>query len=361
MKELIAEWIRNYVSPAPKRLVEGNEEVTVLPGSDQSLIWIPKRQSLKHAVFSLPEQLKGRKLTSALDLKVRAWAPFTSLGYATLWNDNQASVIAWDYAAIEQRIVQQGYQPAKCKIVPEVFMREPGANGIRLMEVNDGIEAQVWKDGFLSMTRWWSDTPSQGEWSLFARSSGVTQIESGSVESQISFPEWLETPWNSAIRNSDLLGQVVMNRRVMSATATILLIPCIYFSSEWLALTLLNASMKTEISTLEKGSQSVRNNRARAISALEHAESLAALEKFPRQIEIISRTHNLLLPFDLQISGWDYADGILEFGLKSETTMNGTLYIPPFENDPMFSRVSASTRGQRLVMRMDVTKARDLP
>lgn len=341
--------------------MEGNDELRVLPGSDQNLIWIPKRQLLKHAVFGLPEQLKGRKLTSALDLKVRAWAPFISLGYAVLWKGNQASVIAWDYAAIEQRIIQNGYQPEKCKIIPEVFMREPGANGIRLMEVNDGIEAQVWKDGFLSMTRWWSDTPNKGEWSLFTRSSGFSQIDSASAEPQMSYPEWLETPWNSTIRNSDLFGQVITNRRVISATATILLVPCIYFSSEWLALALLNASMRTEISTLEKGSQSVRNNRARAISALEYAESLAALEKYPGQIEIISRTHSLLLPFDLEISGWDYADGILEFGLKSETAMNGTLYIPPFENDPMFSRVSASTRGQRLIMRMNVTRAEDLP
>lgn len=355
------EWIQSYVSPVPKRLLEGSDGVKVIHGSERRIIWVPKRQSLKHAVFSLPKQLRGRKLTSALDLKVQAWAPFASPGYAVMWRENQASVIAWDQISIERRMTEHGYSPTQCEVIPEVFMRQPINDGVRLIEVNDGIEAQAWKGGFLSMTRWWHNLPDQGEWSLFARSIGPQQGDTGYARPDMSHAEWLETPWNSTLRNKNLFSQIIVNREFVTALATILIAPCLYFSTEWVAFSLLNSSMESETTELELGSKSVRNERRRAIESLEYAESLASLSTYPRQIEIISRAHTLLQPFDIQISGWDYDEGILEFGLKSENAMNATLYIPPFEEDPMFSRVSASTRGQRLVMRMDVTRNKDLP
>ena len=359
ISERLVDWIQNYVSPVPKKLVDAGDELKALPGSDRQLVWVPKRQTLKHTVFTMPEQLKGRKRNTALDLKIRAWAPFETVGYSVLWQNNQASVFAWDQDAIEERIRAHGYHPSRCEVVPEAFIREPMDNGIRLMEVSDGVEGQVWEDNFLTVARWWKSAPDGQEWTLFRRSAGIA-FEGSEAERNISSdPKWLEIPWNTAFRSKNFLGQFLMNQALVTALVTILLTPCMYFTGAWITYGILNRGLSASISEIEASGKSVRTERSRAISALEYAESLSSLRRYPRQIEIISRAHSLLVPFSIQVSGWDYDEGILEFGLKSESDMNATLYIPTFENDPMFSRVSASTRGTRLVMRMNVSLMKD--
>lgn len=332
-------------------MLDGPGELTVLQGSDQHIIWVPQRSGLKHTVFTIPAQLQNRKKKSALQLKVEAWSPFSNTAYAVAWSGNKASVYAWDQDMLSRRIIDLGFDPNKCDVVPEAFLKEPHTDGIRIINCIEGIEAQLWNNGFLESTRWWPATPPKFEWSLFARSTGEP-ASSGIPLAQN--PNWMDFPWHRVQLSGDILTQVLRNERIVVTGCAILLAPCLFLASEWLTYSAMTAQLSTSIATIEAESRPVRLDRAKALTALDAAEDLFSLTRYPPQIEILSRAHNLLRPYPVTLSTWDYDEGILEFGILSDADTDARIFISAFEADPLFSSVRASTVGQSLVMSMTV-------
>ncbi|NKB43836.1 MAG: hypothetical protein GKS03_06110 [Alphaproteobacteria bacterium] len=326
----------------------------VLPGSDQRIIWVPPRQTLKHTLFTLPSQLGGRKRASALQLKIKAWSPFDETRFSVIWSDNIASVFAWDGEALDQRVIDKGYDPIDCEVIPEAFIRSPGSNGVRLVSCVDGVEAQVWEQGFLIASRWWTGVPPAHEWALFNRTAGKS---ANATLPDLVEPEWLETPWSGNQTHGTPFAQALKNERLVAVGAAILLAPCVYFGAQWLTYSMMALGVKRDIASIEVESRTTRVERAQALSALETAEDLVSLHRHPHQLEIFSKTHHLLRQHEVTLSSWDYDDGVLEFGLESNDDMDARIFISAFEGDPLFSSVSAGTRGSRLVLRMSVSAA----
>lgn len=323
----------------------------VLQGSDRRLIWVPARRTLKHALFTVPEQLSNRKRNSALELKISAWSPFHETRFSAIWSGNVASVFAWDHDALSERISEHGYLPSECEIVPEAFIRTPERDSVRLVACDDGVEAQVWDEGFLRTSRWWSTVPKAQEWALFARTTGSTL---NTIVPDLSEPEWLEMPWHVQEAGASMINRALKNERILVGAAVILLAPCIYYTTQWLTYSALDIRIKREIAAIETNSRTVRADRSRALSGLERAEDLIALNRYPHQLEILSRAHNLLQGHAVTLSNWDYDDGSLEFGLESKEDMDARVFISDFEKDPLFTSVSSGTRGDRLTLKMSV-------
>ena len=275
------------------------------------------------------------------------------------WIGNEASVFAWDRNALNERISSHGFDPNNCEVIPEILLRQPHRDGVRLCDTADGIEGQVWVDGIPSVARWWKGLPSRNEWTLFLRNAGLPISNETLSLPTVTKPEWLDFPWNESRVQKRLFSQVLANHELVAFIAALLIAPCFFFSGEWLTYSILSANTSDQVRNIENEGQSLRMERSRALDYLDISEDLISLRQFPHQIEIISRTHSLLSGHEVEISGWDYDEGILEFGLVSESDMDATVYIPIFEGDEMFSRVSATTRGARLVMRMNVVATTD--
>ena len=331
--------------------MEQQEKLEVLEGSDRRLIWVPARRTLKHTLFTVPEQLSNRKRTSALELKISAWSPFHNTRFSAIWSGNVASVFAWDQDALSERISEHGYLPSECEIVPEAFIRAPERDSVRLVACDAGVEAQVWDGGFLRACRWWSTVPKAKEWALFARSTNSTV---NTIIPDLSEPEWLELPWHVQEAGASIINRALKNERILVGVAMILLAPCIYYAAQWLTYSTLDIGINREIVAIETNSRTVRADRSSALSSLERAEDLIALNRYPHQLEILSRAHSLLQGHPVTISNWDYDDGSLEFGLESKRDMDARVFISDFERDPLFTSVSSGTRGERLVLRMNV-------
>lgn len=333
-------------------MLDGQEALTTLPGSDQRVIWVPQRQLLKHALFTVPGKLSGRKRLSALQLKIEAWSPYLDTGYAVAWSGNDASVFAWDREALSARITELGFDPSTCEVVPEAFLSRPIESGVRLVKCVDGVEAQVWKEGFLHLTRWWASVPPKHEWSLFARTAGTP----GNLEAPPpQNPDWLELPWNEAALSSNMLTQATRNDRLVATAIALLLAPCFFYTFKWLTYSAMTATNARTISSVEEESRPIRADRSMALTAIEMTEDLISLNPYPHHIEVIARTHDILRPFPITLANWDYDKGTLEFGILSEMDLDARVLITAFEDDDMFSSVSSSTIGQRLVLRMDIS------
>lgn len=302
----------------------------------------------------MPGQLSGRKRAAALRLKISAWSPFQETGYAVQWSGDQVSVYAWDADAVQDRISAHGYRPSDFEIVPAAFMQDPLETGIRLAVTSDGYEGQVWRSGHLAITRWWNTLPSPQEWAMFRRSAGqVGEIADLDYAETIT-AEWLERAWTNASSSGDLLTQVISNKQALVWVGTAALIPCAFLVSQWLTYVIAGQSVQRSIAAIEETSLQSRQQRSAALSALDAVEDYLSLKRHPDQIEIMSAAHNILRRFPVILSNWDYDDGDLQFGLESEENMDSRAFISAFEESAMFSQVSASTRGERLILRMRV-------
>ncbi len=340
--------------------MESPEALKQLPGSDRHVIWVPARKTVKHAQFKLPNQLSGRKRLAALNLKIQAWSPFMDTDYSVVWRENGASVFAWDKKALSERITAHGFDPSQFEVLPEIFLRQPHFDGVRLCNTGDGIEGQVWKDGIPRVARWWKNLPSTNEWTLFLRNAGLPLSNASLKLPPVVAPDWLDFPWNESTVQKRFFLQLFANHELVAFTAALLIAPFFFFAGEWATYSVLSGKMTDQVNRIEIEGESLREDRNAALNSLEIAEDIMSLREFPHQIEIISRAHRLLSDYEVEISGWDYDEGILEFGLVSDVDMDATVYIPIFEDGDMFSRVSASTRGARLMMRMNVMAVSDM-
>ena len=292
---------------------------------------------------------------AALDLKISAWSPYQETGYAVQWSGHKASVYAWDAAMLRERLAEHGYKLADVDIVPPAFLQEPRSAGIRLIEVPDGYEGQVWQSGHLQITRWWKALPTAQEWSLFQRGAGQFGDDSDSGTVSPHKLAWLERPWTSSNTSADFLSQVIANRNAMAWVTAATLIPCVFLIAQWLTYYVYNQAVNRSIASIEQTSLQVRQQRSEALFALSSVEDFQSLRRFPDQIEIVSAAHSIIRQFPVTLSNWDYDEGELEFGLESDENMDARVFITAFENAAMFSQVSASTRGERILLRMIVS------
>ncbi len=132
------------------------------------------------------------------------------------------------------------------------------------------------------------------------------------------------------------------------------LIPCVFLVAQWMTYAIAGQAVERSIVAIEETSQTVRQKRSAALSALDRVEDFQSLKRYPAQIEIVSAAHDILRRFPVTLSNWDYDDGELQFGLESDEDMDARIFISAFEDADLFRQVSASTRGDRLLLRMNV-------
>jgi hypothetical protein len=102
-----------------------------------------------------------------------AWAPFDDAEFRVEWQDAAALAVAWDRGTVQALLTQAGVS-ADVIVEPELWLREPmTADGVRLIEGLEGIDAQWWRDGRLHAARWWPERPTASEFAAWLRSLGA--------------------------------------------------------------------------------------------------------------------------------------------------------------------------------------------
>ena len=352
--------IQKKLFPAPKIYIEGEDNVSVIPGAEENIIWVPNRKQLKHTCISLPDTLKGKKRESALRLKIMAWSPFKETKYCTQWKGNTASVFLWDANLVGKMIKENNINPNACEIIPEVFMREPIVTGIRLVDTTFGKEGQIWDDGLLKVSRWWREQPDQLEWDLFVRNAGSILEQSNSGVPQKSNPDWLKVPWLREGLGIENLKYFLKNRTIIISLATILTIPLIFLMTQFITYKIMTVNIQSELSLIREDTQNIRGQRRNAIRNLSSIEKLISLNNHPQQIEILSSIHSQISPLNLSLVTWDYSPGKLEFSFETNDNINSISLIKDLEKNYLFSNVSTSTRGSRQIFKMNINTKEEI-
>jgi hypothetical protein len=327
-----------------------------LPSPNKRALWVLSRRATRQSVFTFPSDVADNKKKALLRVQVRRWAPFPNAKYLAQWSGNKASVYAWNDDEVKAAIIEAGFNERRCTVCPESFIRAPSENGARLVTAIDGFEAQVWRDGFLAFSRWWSQRPTQIEWDMFLRSAAVPLNQGGlSIPEPVSV-EVLEAPWINQQGYLNNAWALLEDPRYAAAIATLVAAPFIYFGVEYTTLAIANARVKSDLEKLSVETQGIRKQRTTALSNLDEIEDYMSLEVYPNQFTVLTTALGLLQGLNVKIPEWTYDVGTLSFTLRAERDIDATLLITAFEKSGAFTNVTASRVGQegQLRVRMDV-------
>jgi hypothetical protein len=117
---------------------------------------------------------------------------------------------------------------------------------------------------------------------------------------------------------------------------------------------MLSYQLQKQIINKEQDSLKIRSDRRIAVTMLSEARSLISLQKFPHHIQILSEAHKITNPYNVTLSEWNYNNGELEFSISSESGVDTRVLIAAFEDNQLFNSVSASTRGNRTIIKMNI-------
>ena len=336
----------------PNLLLLGTGSARLLPGQGRRVHVVLSRALTKHAVFTVPVGIPASKLKNSLGMMVQRWTPFATSGEASAWTGRQASVYVWDRARVAAAVSAAGHNPAICKFIPEAFHRGRGTDGVRLAGAIDGYEGQIWRDGFLTATRWWAETPSASEWKTFVRAASGTGSAAAGARPEPQDLPWMEMPWAGGADSLDAAWDILGNPRYRPAVAAAVAALPVFLAAQWMSLSLAGASLQSESSRLFAASEPVRAQRDAVIENLDAMDQLLALERLPHQFIVMSRAFQAMNGLKVRISDWTYDLGALEISLEGDEILDATKFIEAFERDDLLSNVSARTLPQPFTLRL---------
>jgi len=325
-----------------------------LPGSDRRPYWILSRRFLRQKVFEVAESLPESKRKSALALLVRKWSPFVSSQFAVQWAGHRACVYAWDDDAVAAAIVASDQDVARCTVWPETFFRPPLADGVRLAQMLDGVEGQIWRDGLLTATRWWPSSPTQHEWAIFLRAAGADLTRASLNIPPATQSELLPQPWTTVSAPITDLWSLFQNERAAAVAAAVVAVPFLYYLSQAAVLMMATMRVESSIADMAAANQSIRSDRAAAFTNLNSVESYLGLEAFPSQFQTLNVVTALLRDSKVNIAEWTFDAGQLQLLLQADRPLEAPFFIEMFERDAYFSNVSGTVGNQQRDLRLSM-------
>jgi len=306
--------------------------------------WIVSRALCHYRLFSLADIPIAHRDT-VLGLKIRQWCPFQEYGSYIVWQKNEAQVWVWDQSRQQSAQLEANIKSAR--IFPESIMRPRLTDeGVQFLKCLEGIEAQVWKNGRLSTSHWWSNLPSQAEWEIFQRAQGLTVTP--------ELPEVVDSPLLTKAWGKSKTGLSQFDLRneplwiFLGASIFVILL-------SWQLVTLYKWDEATkqiqyQIENLNEKAYPILNARNKAIADKRRAEDLYALNAYPSQLEIMATVTDILnsLRQSPRFIEWHYQIGSLRFIFEtSSEILNSSAYVEKFQSVPFFREVKPPEQGNR--------------
>lgn len=128
-----------------------------------------------------------------------AWSPFERSEFAAVVSGSVGLGLAWD---AETEVALRGPGPPRRapRLLPELLLRQPHDEGLRVVQTLEGCEAQLWHQGMPLVSRWWPMAPGGEDWDAFVRDTealvrrhGLTALST--LPPPAVDPGWLRRPW----------------------------------------------------------------------------------------------------------------------------------------------------------------------
>lgn len=308
-------------------------------------VWLA-RAMCAHQFFD-PGAARGAAAWAAARLYARSAAPFVSAGALVDRSGGGFSIWWWDRDQVEPGLVERFGDPTPA-VAPERF-QPPVGGAWRVLRLDDGFEAQVWRDGGLVGSSWRRTPFDRADWQAFTRVQPVADAPADPpaavAAGRASFPR--RSAGEPALSPDQLL------RAVPAAAALLLLTAAAFWLGQGLKLRL-EARDLARVAAAER--LSAPPAAAGADATIRRLAAFSALSSRPNPVAALNVATRILRLYGVGVEAVDVQDDRMDLTLPYSALNSVDRIARDMEASGLFTDVrpvtNASDRTIRLRMRL---------
>jgi len=253
----------------------------------------------RYAFFSPPDSLTTARADRAARIYAETNAPYRSADYVVLRGVAGYGIWWWDREIVRRLTPGWPYDPER--ILPESVLY-PVANGWRVLELEDGFEAQYWYELTLKASAWRRREFSEEQWAAFVEAT-PEPAEAAPASAPAALAERLDIgALNAVARVKAPPGWKNAEKAGLGAIALSGLAACLFLSGA-LRHELQARQFSAQAASIEHGSTS--NEDAHDIETL---TQLAAKAQEPNPLFVVARALGAVQPLGAVPQSWAVED-----------------------------------------------------
>jgi hypothetical protein len=277
----------------------------------------------------------------ALSLSITQWSPYSNTGRYIVFGATGAMVWVWDHDKVEEKILLHQL-PAATTVIPEPLFYAPLVDGVRLLQVKEGFDAQVWMAGELLESVSLSVAPTERQIKILQASFPAVDMAALNVPLEQPFTEEV---WgkNRALKEVKLPQQAWI---VIGGSAAIYFV-VLSWQLLNIALLMFTASdIKQEIARYKAQIGEVIDARESAYKDAERVSYLNTYLNSVPQTQVLAGILDKIPRNGTILERWLYQEGDLAFTVKGQN-FDPRYYVQAFESLTYISSVSTQTDQAR--------------
>jgi hypothetical protein len=337
----------------------GHDKTEVPEDNRRPVAALLSRGLLRFRAFHL-QGLRSGDMDAALRSHVLAWQPFADPEVRVTLRDGQALAWAWDRRDVQARLGEAGLPQAR--ILLEPLQREPLAAGLRLVEGQDGFDAECWKQGQLVASRWWPAMPDEGDWREFLRQLGPDGAAAAAAPPQAQAAPLRAAAWAPARSLSQGDGRASAGEAVAWKAGLLL---CVAASAaaghQWWEAREHLGELRAELAAAKAGNGATLAARDEALNLSAQSAQVVAAVGAVQPLELLHHLQQLL-PAEAVMKEFDLTADKLKLGLDlpsslARSTLIQRLQAGAWLRDVHEIKASEASGNAVLQMRVDGLQA----
>ncbi len=248
---------------------------------------------------------------------------------------------------------------AQRRWVPEsILLPPPTSDGVRLLQLARGVEAQHWEHGVLAGSQWWPNPPGTEDWLRFVRSTGRDPAALPDVPEPQQL-HWAAQPWGETNWAQRLAGGFD------EKAAWLLLFALLAAGLGWQLAALLrwqsaSAQLKAQVERVRTAVGPLLSAREQAEQARDELQRLQALRPLAGSDYQLMAGIAKRLPEGSRLLNWKREAGKLQVAVQSTET-DPRAFVEAFEGDEQLSDVAVTPQagGMQLAFELPVAAVAD--
>lgn len=342
------------LTPVPRLYVQTPSGVEEPPPGRGRRVWLVARSLCRFfKVPLLPDAPRARQL-EALGLEIARLSPFAETGSHYYLGRDFAGVWVWDQAAARAAGQAIGLDLTRLRVIPEPAMCPPLGDGVRLIEMVDGYEGQIWDESCLIASRWWRALPDRSSWIAFQRGGSLPPER---FSEAVPIPQRLELlpqAWTRTRAAAFNLAQLDM-RLVAAGVVAAVAVAYAYQGAQWWRASAEVAGLANEVAQRSAAVEPVLKARTQALDNLAAIRVLHDLDRFPSQLTLMARVVQVLPRADIRFTEWLFDRGQLQLGIAAEQPLDVVKLVRSLEGIEHFKSVAAERTGTNNSLRLRLT------
>lgn len=310
------------------------------------------------------EGLPARDRVGRLRVEAMSWQPFARSAHALLLQGDRAQLFAWDAEALEQRLGEQAGRWPLRQVLPESLLHAPLNDGLRLLALHEGVEAQYWRSGQLLASRWWPALPSVAEWRDFVRGAGLSADTSRPEAEPIRLDWSAWRAWGNWVRPETRRGEARNLYHLASAGLVLLTgLGALDLGQQAWQEHQRGERLRAEQAALRERLQPLADARREAVTIDTRLQGAASWLDRPDPLQMLAHLAQRLPDDGSRLREFDWRDGQLHLTLQPAPQTPRALYVQRLEEGGWFEQVRELSRdaerggGLNLVTRLRASAA----